>query len=74
MHPAIARVVSHTFYKDTLDSAPICKERVWGSSVVWSEDPRRYPGVPVVWLEPWDRGRLIIGMRHNHVPARLSAK
>jgi hypothetical protein len=56
MHPAIARVVSHAFYKDELDTAQTCKEYFRGATVVRSADPKRYPDVPIVWVDmPWDQ-------------------
>jgi hypothetical protein len=56
MHPAIARVVSHAFYGDKLDSASTCEARFRAPPVVRSADPQRYPEVPIVWVDmPWDQ-------------------
>jgi hypothetical protein len=56
MHPAIARVVSHAFYNNELDTADTCKAYFRGPTVVRSADPMRYPDVPIVWVDmPWDQ-------------------
>jgi hypothetical protein len=60
MHPAIARVVSHAFYADKLDSGDTCI-RAFNGSVppVRSADARRYPDLPIVWVDmPWDQATL----------------
>lgn len=56
MHPAIARVVSHTFYGGRLESAESTEKFLRATTVVRSANPARYPEVPVVWVDmPWDQ-------------------
>jgi hypothetical protein len=59
MHPAIARVVSHTFYRDTLQSATTCVEHYQThNSPIRTHHPAQIPIEPIVWVEtPWIQER-----------------
>lgn len=55
MHPAIARIVSQTFYDFALKTEPGSAQRFASRpSPVRSADPSRLPDVPCVWIDmPW---------------------
>jgi hypothetical protein len=54
MHPAIARVVSHAFYGDTLGSDPTCIARFARAMPPVRFGGSHYPDLPIVWIDtPW---------------------
>lgn len=53
MHPAIAKVVSHAFYDDALQSDPTCIAR-FANEAPPVRFNRQYPEMPILWIDmPW---------------------